>query len=581
MDQLLKFINNLNAAQRAVIIGGFSILFVLLVGLLVYSNVKAEDKKLNYTIASNLTKNQVMMASNELEASGVPFSVIGSGNSLTLKTSKEFINIAKIKLVTSEASTSKHVGWEIFEKSSLGTTNFENNVKFLRATEGELSRSLESLSGVLSASVKIAIPKNTIFTERKTDPTASAVLSLKPGVFLTQKQIDGIKNFIASAVPDLKIENIKLIDQDGSLLQMSSDDLENEKSLTQNKYKQKLERDYEKKIVELLEPVVGIGRVVARVTMELDFKKRHVQEEIYEPEGTIRSQQTTENVASSIGANNGTGGTAGVENNIETPDGANGNNQAQSNSESTKNITNYEISKKIIDEKNNNYSSVKRVSAAVTFDSSVFENNENKEEFIASIESIVQETVGFNSARGDKIAVKAFKFVTMKNAKVQVDENGNPVVTTIDESTSVDTFTMVKSILKEFSEYFQYLIAALLLFIFYKKFIVNHEVVILGDKGQKQKLDEDGNPIDDEFMNEFLGDYENEFDKNTARGRLKSKVRSQILNNIEGLDEESAAKYEVLIEEIDKEINDNPEEIARMIELLLSEGSGKFKKEKK
>ncbi|WP_417327910.1 flagellar basal-body MS-ring/collar protein FliF, partial [Halarcobacter sp.] len=506
---------------------------------------------------------------------------IGSGNSLTLKTSKEFINIAKIKLVTSEAATSKHVGWEIFEKSSLGTTNFENNVKFLRATEGELSRSLESLSGVLSASVKIAIPKNTIFTERKSDPTASAVLSLKPGVFLTQKQIDGIKNFISSAVPDLKVENIKLIDQDGALLQMSNDEIENEKSLTQNKYKQKLEKDYEKKIVELLEPVVGVGRVVARVTMELDFKKRHIQEEIYDPEGTIRSQQTTENISSATGGNNGTGGTAGVENNIQPPDEANGNNGIQSSSESSKNITNYEISKKIIDEKNNNYSSVKKVSAAVTFDSTVFENNENKEEFLASIESIVQETIGFSAKRGDKIAVKAFKFVTMKNAKVQVDENGNPIIVDATEAdSSVSTLSMVKSILKEFSEYFQYLIAAILLFIFYKKFIVNHEVVILGDDG-KRKVDAEGNPIDEDFMNEFLGDYEQEFDSNTAKGRLKSKVKSQIMNNIEGLDEESAAKYEVLIEAIDKEINNNPEEIARMIELLLSEGSGKFKPERK
>lgn len=219
------------------IIGGFSLLFVLLVGLLIYSNIKAEDKKFNYIIASNLTKNQVMLASNELENSGVPFSVIGNGNDLTLKTSKEFINIAKIKLVTSEAATSKHVGWEIFEKSSLGTTNFENKVKYLRALEGELSRSLESLSGILRASVKIAIPKDTIFTERKTEPTASAVLTLKPGVFLTQKQIDGIKNFIASAVSDLKDGNIKLIDQDGALLEHSKDEIDNLQSLTQNKYK--------------------------------------------------------------------------------------------------------------------------------------------------------------------------------------------------------------------------------------------------------------------------------------------------------------------------------------------------------
>ena len=580
MDQLLKFINNLNAAQRAVIIGGFSILFVLLIGLLVYSNIKAQDKKLNYTIASNLTKNQVMLASNELEASGIEFSVIGSGDNLTLKTSKDFINIAKIKLVTSEAATSNHVGWEIFEKSSLGTTNFENKVKYLRALEGELSRSLESLSGVLRASVKIAIPKETIFTERKTEPTASAVISLKPGVFLTQKQIDGIKNFIASAVSELKDENIQLIDQDGALLQMSSDDMDNQKSLAQNKYKQKLEEDLERKIVALLEPFVGVQRVVARVNLDLEFKKRHVQEEIYEPEGTIRSQQTTENTSSSSGGNQGAGGTAGVDNNIEEPDGENANNGISSNNESAKNITNYEISKKIIDEKSNNYSQVKRVSAAVTFDSSVLVDVQNKDEFLSSIESIVQDTIGYEEQRGDKITVKDFKFIGLKPiaaATAKLDADGNPI-NSEDTSSSVDTIAMVQSILRDFSEYFQYLIAAILLFIFYKKFVVNHEVVILGDKVVNgRKVDAEGKPIEDGLMDDYLADYENDFDKSSAQGRLKAKVKSQIMNNIEGLDEESAAKYEVLIETLDKEISENPEEIAKMIELLLTEGSGKFK----
>ena len=123
MDQLLKFINNLNKAQRIAIVGGFAFLLLLIIGFLIYSNIKAEDKKLSYTIASNLTQADVMRATEELESAGVPFIVTGTGSNLTLKTSKEFINIAKIKLVTSEASTNKHVGWEIFEKSSIGTTN--------------------------------------------------------------------------------------------------------------------------------------------------------------------------------------------------------------------------------------------------------------------------------------------------------------------------------------------------------------------------------------------------------------------------------------------------------------------------
>ncbi|QKF68072.1 flagellar inner membrane MS-ring protein FliF [Arcobacter venerupis] len=571
MDQLLKFISNLNTAQRAVIIGGFSLLFILLVGFLVFSSINAEDKKLNYTIASNLTKSQVMLASDELEASGILFAVSGTGNSLTLKTSKEFINIAKIKLVTSEAATSQHVGWEIFEKSSLGTTNFENKVKYLRALEGELSRSLESLNGVLRASVKIAIPKDTIFTEKRGDTTASVMVSLKPGIFLTQKQIDGIKNFIASAVPDLKHENIQLIDQDGSLLEQSPEEINNLKSTTQNKYKEGLEEDYSKKIVALLEPFVGVGRVVAKVTVSLDFVKKDVEEEIYNPEGTIRSQQVIENSSKSQGMPSNNGGVAGVDSNIQQPATSTGNNNIASNNEGTNTVTNYEISKKIISQKDNNYTNIKRITAAVTFDSSVLKDI-NKDDFITSLESVVQDTIGFDKARGDKITVKDFKFIGVKpieQISQTLDKDGNAIIVG-DEST--DTVAMIKSILRDFSEYIQYLIAAILLFIFYRKFIASNEVVILGD-GTRKSVD----GTDENLVKDMLTDYENEFDSSTAQGRLKSKVKSQILNNIEGLDEESAARYEVFIEELDKDINTNPLEVARMIELLLNEGSGTFK----
>jgi flagellar M-ring protein FliF len=572
MDQLLKFINNLNSAQRAVVIGGFSLLFVFLIGLLVYSNIKAQDEKLNYTIASNLTKSQVMLASSELENAGIPFSIIGTGNNLTLKTNKNYINVAKIKLVTSEAATSKHTGWEIFEKSSLGTTNFENKIKYLRALEGELSRSLESLSGVLRATVKIAFPKDTIFTQRKTLPTASAVLTLKPGVFLTQKQIDGIKNFIASAVPKLKSENINLIDQDGSILEKTPNDVNAAKFGLQHKYKNKLEKGFEEKIIALMEPFVGKGRVVARVSVDLDFTKQDIEQEIFEPEGTIRSQQTTESTSSSKSAAGSAGGQAGVVPNITPPNGNGGNGGNNTTSEEAKNITNYEISKKIIKQKDDAFATVKKISAAVTFDSGVLKDVQNKDEFLSSMLSIVEDTVGFDPKRGDKVTIKDFKFLGFEQ---QVDKDGKPInvgtttATVADDGT--DSMAMIQSILRDFGEYIQYLIAPILLFVFYKKFIVNHEVVILGDKAVSSaspEVDEDGIA---------LTDYEHEFDVGTAHGRLKAKVKSQIMNNISGLDEEDAAKYEVLIEQLDKEINDNPDQIAEMIEMLLGEGDSNFK----
>lgn len=574
MDQLLKFINNLNKSQRIILVSGFALLFIIVVGFLIYSSIKAEDKKLNYTIASNLTQADVMRASEELEASGIQFVVSGSGNNLTLKTSQEFINIAKIKLVTSEAATNKHVGWEIFEKSSLGTTNFENKVKYLRALEGELSRSLESLSGVLKANVKIAIPKETIFTEKRVDTTASAVISLKQGIHLTKKQIDGIKNFIASAVPDLKQENIQLIDQDGNLLEQNIDEENTIKSAAQNKYKDKIEKDYEAKIISLLEPVVGTGRVVAKVNVALDFVKKDVEEEIYSPEGSIRSQQVIENTNNTQGMLPNNGGVAGVDNNIQVPTTVGDGSKISSNSEGSNTVTNYEISRKVISQKDGNYTNIKRITASVTFDSAILKDHPDKGEFIASLESLSGDAIGYDRGRGDTITVKDFKFVGAKalNENGQlVDEFGN-VINSGDGISVVGTMSTIKSILQDYKDYIQYLIVGILLFIFYKKFIASSDIVILGD-GNKKKLEAD----DDDIVKEMLTNYESEFDTATAQGRLKSKVKSQILNNIEGLDEESAAKYEVFIEELDREINNSPAEMARMIELLLSEGNANFK----
>ena len=559
MDQIFKFINNLNSGQRAVIIGGFSVLFLFLMGLLVYSNVKSQDEQLNYTIASNLTKNQIMLASNELDAAGIPYSVIGSGNNLTLRTSKANINPAKIKLVTSEAAAHKNTGWEIFDKSSLGTTNFENKVKYLRALEGELGRSLESLSSVLSATVKIGIPKDSVFTQRKIAPTASAVLNLRDGISLTVKQIDGIKNFISSAVPKLTPENIKLINQNGSLLEQSAEDIDSLKYVQHEKYKTKLEYDYQNKIVDLLRPFLGEERVIAKVSIELSFVKQEINQEIYEPEGTIRSQQTTETASAGESKDVPTGGVPGVQSNIQNPEEDNSAVKSKTSKEEAKNVTNYEISKKIISQRDNAYATITKITAAVTFDSSILEKLENKEEFLQNLNSVVKEAIGYQQRRKDSVTVKAFKFLGL----APIGEEGKGIGTEEDSGMGL---VAAKSIMQDFGEYLQYFIASILLFIFYKKFIVNNDITLLdGTKTDKEKAES--------------GEYDDlagDFDINDKRSKLKAKIKSQILNNLDGLDAEEAATYEVLIEEIDRSVTNNPEDIAKMIQMLLGEGSGNF-----
>ncbi|MEA3315636.1 MAG: flagellar basal-body MS-ring/collar protein FliF [Campylobacterota bacterium] len=561
MEPILKFINNLNSGQRAVIIGGFSILFLFLMGLLVYSNLKSQDEKLNFTIATNLTKNQVMMASNELEASNIPFTVIGSGNRLTLKTNQMNINLAKIKLITSEASTHTQTGWEIFDNSSLGTTNFENNIKYLRATEGELSRSLESLSGVLSATVKIAIPKESVFTEKNILPSASAVLTLREGIALTQKQIGGIKNFIASAIPKLEEKNIKLINQNGTLLEQSQEDIDGMKYIQHEKYKSKLESDYENKIIALLKPFIGSQRVIARVSIDLDYTKQDISEEIYNPEGTIRSQQNTETTSNKEGLGENEKKVApGLNANIEETDNKTTSNiKSKSSTEEARNVTNYEISKKIINQKNSAYAKISKLTTAVTFDESILEKIENKEEFLQNINLVVQEAVGYQEERGDRVTVKAFKFIGLKpfGTEVESETSSNSGMTLGADST--------KSVIQEYGEYIQYLIASILLFIFYKKFIANNDINLLED-GQGANKEKDK----DEELYDFAADS---FDELSENNRLKAKIKTQIANNIDGLDSEEMAKYELLIEEIDDVVSNNPEDISQMIEMLLDSGS--------
>ncbi|HFU75540.1 MAG TPA: flagellar M-ring protein FliF, partial [Arcobacter sp.] len=419
----------------------------------------------------------------------------------------------------------------------------------------------ESLNGIISASVKIARPKESVFTQKKTDPSASAVLSLRQGVALTQKQIEGIKSFIASAVPKLNPENIKLIDQNGALLEKDQEAIDNLKYISHEKYKKKIETDYEDKIITLLSPFIGSDRVVARVTVALDFRNQLIEQEIFEPEGTIRSQQTTESTSTKEEKEQQTGAVPGVQSNIQNPNEEDGATKSKAASEEAKNIVNYEISKKIIKQKDNSFAKVEKIKAAVTFDSTILEKVENKEEFLNKLKSIVEDGIGVDIQRGDKVSVEPFKFLV---SDINGTANG------LEGADGSLGSLAAKSFLQEYGEYLQYIISALLLLIFYKKFIAKNDIV-LATTGEATK--EQVGVADEDF------DYE-PFNPSVEQNKLKSKVRNQILTNIDGMDQETAAKYEVLVEELDNKINNHPDEIAKMIELLLSEGDMKLKAKK-
>jgi len=557
MEQLLSFFNNLNKQQKMTVIGGVGALFAFLVFIIVYTKINNSTKRYSEIIATSLSQTEVANVSAELESLKIPFSVDGRDNNLTLRTSSEFINIAKIKLITSEALSNKHNGWEIFDKSNIGTTKFENKIKYLQALEGELSRSVESLSTVLSASIKIAFPKETLFVSKKKPVTASAVLRIRDGMRLTGKQATGIKNFIASAIPELDTENIKLINQEGELLEESPFDTENSKYDYQVKYKKKLEKRLEGNIIELVEPIVGAGKIVAKVTVDLSFIKKNIQQEIYDPEGTIRSQQTNESSSLESNKKEKKNSEPGAANNI------NGNNNKNdsilsSGKKDTESITtNFEISKKIISQTDGAYATLNRVAVAVTFDATILDGVTNRGEYILNIEEIVKNAVAFKSERGDSVTVKSFKFLAPKNMANNID---NPLPW--------------QYYLKEYSEFIKYLIVSLLIFLFYRKFIAatknQNENELNSIKTSSDNLDEESNNDTTDSNNRNIDKFSIESQNQDREKELKDKVYTQ-LKTISNLDVESKVKYETLIDEINGTIDQAPEDTANMITLLLDE----------
>jgi flagellar M-ring protein FliF len=552
MNQLLEFFNGLNKEQKIVVIGGTGLLFAFLIFVIVYTKTNNSATQYSEIIASSLSKSDVALVSQELQSANIPFSIDGRDDNLVLRTNPEFVNIAKMKLISSEVLGTKHNGWEIFEKNSLGTTKFENNIKYLQALEGELSKSIESLLAIESASVKIAFPKETLFISKKLPVTASAVIKLKEGMMLTAKQSGGIRNFIASAIPELQPENIKLINQNGELLEESEVDLENSRYNYQVKYKKRLEKRLEDNITSLVEPIVGYNKIVAKVTVDLDFTKKDIQEEIYDPEGTIRSQQTQELSEANSEQKNLANAEPGAAGNIQ--------NQNQNSNKVTSNgkkdsesvTTNFEISKKIISHKDTSYASIKRVAVAVTFDSKVLEEVENRGEYILNIEEIVKNAVAFQDGRGDSVTVKSFKFI-------EADQNAINLGGANEQEWLY--------YLKEYSDFIKYLIVAILLYLFYRKFIATTQQSI-----PNIPTPEDGNTINNEDDSNHHADKFSIESQNSAKEKeLKDKVYTQ-LKTITNLDVETKVKYETLIDEINHKIDDSPEEVANIITLLLDEG---------
>jgi len=247
----------------------------------------------NYTVLygqmSDRESGQVMDA---LTAAGIEFKLNPSGAVLVPDSKAQE---ARIRLASQGLPQSDAMGIEMIQKeSSIGTSSMMESARYQSVLETELARTIIKVQGVQSARVHLALPKPSVFLRDSHKATASVMLQLYPGRRLEPGQVAAIVHLVASSVPELAATDVTLVDQAGTLLNSPDNDSETAISTRQFEYTRKLEESYRKRIVELLEPLVGIGRVHATVTADLDFTQSEETRENYDPQKTaVRSEQTS------------------------------------------------------------------------------------------------------------------------------------------------------------------------------------------------------------------------------------------------------------------------------------------------
>jgi len=214
--QLVVFFGKLTQAQRIIIATAVAGIIAFLIFLVVYTSEGSKADNDGYQVLfDQLSSEDAAKVIEQLEKDQVPYRIPREN---VIEVPKEVVYKERITIASLGIPKEGHVGFELFDKQEFGATNFDQEVKFRRALEGELARSIDSLSPVEKSSVSLALPKETLFVAEEVPPSASVMVQLYPDRKLTPKQIRGIKKLVAAAVPKLTPENVALIDSEGETL---------------------------------------------------------------------------------------------------------------------------------------------------------------------------------------------------------------------------------------------------------------------------------------------------------------------------------------------------------------------------
>jgi len=412
----LQRLSALDRAQRMRLGAGVALLVAAAVAAVVMG--RQPDYRVLF---SNLGDKDGGAVVAQLSQMNVPYKYSEGGGAILIPA--ERVHDVRLRLATQGLPKGSVAGFELMESNKFGMTQFQERLNFQRGLEGELTRSIQALSSVQSARVHLALPNQNGFFREQQKPSASVLVSLHPGRILDRAQLAGIVHLVASSVPELAPSAVSVLDDTGKLLSQSPDSTAGaEINAQQLLYVQQLEQQYSRRIMDILEPVVGRDNVKAQVTAEVDFSQTESTSEQFRPNQTpdssaVRSQQVLESRGSAT--KTATGVPGAVANQPPAPSAApiNGANPApnaggqqgtEEQSNKRESTTNYEVDKtvKVV---RGSTGAVKRLSAAVVVN---YQSAEDKgktvtkaltPEQIEQMTALVRETIGFNRERGDSV----------------------------------------------------------------------------------------------------------------------------------------------------------------------------------
>ncbi|MGL2723669.1 flagellar basal-body MS-ring/collar protein FliF [Helicobacter pylori] len=552
LQRIVDFFIKLNKKQKIALIAAGVLITALLVFLLLYPFKEKDYAQGGYGVLfERLDSSDNALILQHLQQNQIPYKILKDD---TILIPKDKVYEERITLASQGIPKTSKVGFEIFDTKDFGATDFDQNIKLIRAIEGELSRTIESLNPILKANVHIAIPKDSVFVAKEVPPSASVMLKLKPDMKLSPTQILGIKNLIAAAVPKLTTENVKIVNENGESIG-EGDILENSKELAleQLRYKQNFENILENKIVNILAPIVGgKNKVVARVNAEFDFSQKKSTKETFDPNNVVRSEQNLEEKKEGASKKQ-VGGVPGVVSNIGPVQGLKDNKELEKY-EKSQNTTNYEVGKTISEIKGE-FGTLVRLNAAVVVDgkykialkdgANTLEYEPLSDESLKKINALVKQAIGYNQNRGDDVAVSNFEF--------------NPMAPMLDNATlSEKIMHKTQKILGSFTPLIKYILVFIVLFIFYKKVIVPFSERML-----------EVVPDEDKEVKSMFEEMDEEEDELNKLGDLRKKVEDQLGLNATFSEEE--VRYEIVLEKIRGTLKERPDEIAMLFKLLIKD----------